>query len=266
MPKDIVITPLRQRSTNEKILFSAFLILVGVGYLMALMQIYFTDSALDGKPGISVQDIADNYYGNRSGTRLEAAIRGPMAPQLKTVEERNKIVDWLKSGESRSQFQKVVQPILQKDCLQCHSPKSGLNIPDLSSYQGVMQVAQVDTGTSIATLVKLSHIHLFGIGLLLLSVGMIFRYAELPAVVKNIITITPFVAVFVDILAWYLTKWDPVYAYTIVVAGALMGLALAIQILLPLWQMWIWRPPAKTDVPVRTVDQHDNDDNKSCIE
>lgn len=242
MLKEFATIPLRHRSTNEKLLFSGFLILVGIGYLMALTLIYYTDSQLDGKPGLSVQDIADNYYGNRSGTRLEAAIRGPMAPQLNTLAERNKIVDWLKSGETRSQFQKVVQPILQKDCLQCHSPKSGLKIPDLSSYKHVMRVAQVDTGTSIATLVKLSHIHLFGIGLLLLSIGMIFRHVELSALLKNTITITPFIAVFVDILAWYLTKWDPVYAYTVVGAGVLLGLALALQILIPLWQMWFWRP------------------------
>lgn len=244
MPYDIATVPLRRRSTNEKLLFSAFLILVGVGYMMALTLIYFTDAGLDGKPGISVQDIADNYYGNRSGTRLEAAIRGPMQPQLRSLEERNIIVDWLKSGETRPQFQKAVLPILQKDCLQCHSPKSGMQIPDLSSYQGVMKVAQVDTGDSIATLVKLSHIHLFGIGLLLLSIGMIFRHVELPAAVKNSITVAPFIAVFVDILAWYLTKWDPVYAYTVVVAGAFLGLALAVQILVPLYQMWIWRRAA----------------------
>ena len=97
-----------------------------------------------------------------------------------------------------------------------------------------MKVAQVDTGTSLTTLVKLSHIHLFGIGLLLLAVGMIFRHAELPTVLKNTITVAPFIAVFVDIMAWYLTKWDPVYAYT-----AVVGLALAIQILLSLWQMWL---------------------------
>lgn len=245
MSKEIVTIPLRDRSTNEKILFSAFLILMGVGYLMALTLIYYTDSGLDGKPGLSVQDIADNYYGNRSGTRLEAAIRGPMEPQLNSIAERNKIVDWLNSGETRSRYQKVVRPILQKDCLQCHSPKSGMKVPDLTSYQGVMKVAQVDTGASIGTLVKLSHIHLFGIGLLLLGIGMIFRHAELSAMLKHSITLTPFIAVFVDILAWYLTKWDPVYAYTVVVAGALLGLALAVQILIPLWQMWWWRT-AKT--------------------
>lgn len=230
--------PLQNRTTNEKLLFSGFLLLVGMGYLMALTLIYFTDASLDGKQGLSIQDIADNYYGNRSGTRLEAAIRGPMAPHLKSIQERNVIVNWLKSGESQSQFDKQVHPILQKDCLQCHSPASGLNIPDLSRYDTVMKVAQVDTGTSIATLVKLSHIHLFGIGLLLLAIGMIFRYVELPTLLKNSITVAPFVAVFVDVLSWYLTKWDPVYAYTVVVAGAVVGLSMAIQILVSLWQMW----------------------------
>ncbi|MDX1812927.1 MAG: hypothetical protein R3240_13305 [Gammaproteobacteria bacterium] len=239
MQKGNATISLRHRSVNEKLLFSAFLLLMGVGYLMALALIYYTDAGLDGKSGLSVQDIADSYYGNRSGSRLEAAIRGPMANQLKSINERNEIVDWLKSGESRLKYQKVVRPILQKDCMQCHSPDSGLKIPDLSNYQGVMKVAKVDTGASIGTLVKLSHIHLFGIGLLLLGVGMIFRYAELHPVLKNTITVTPFIAVFVDILAWYLTKWDPVYAYTVVIAGALLGLALAAQILIPLWQMWI---------------------------
>ena len=235
-------TPLRMRSSNEKLLFSGFLLLVGVGYLMALTLIYFSDATLDGKPGLSIQDIADNYYGNRSGTRLEAAIRGPMAANLQSLDERNEIVNWLYAGESPAQYQKTVQPILQHDCLRCHSPQSGLSIPDLSSYENVMKVAQEDTGASIATLVKLSHIHLFGIGLLLLAVGMIFRYAELPLVLKNTITIAPFIAVFVDILSWYLTKWDPVYAYTVVVAGAVVGIALAVQILVSLWQMWLMRP------------------------
>ncbi|MFQ5677772.1 MAG: hypothetical protein ACE5G1_17920 [bacterium] len=30
-----------------------------------------------------------------------------------------------------------------------------------------------------------------------------------------------FLAIFMDILAWFLTKWDPVYAYTVVIAGAI---------------------------------------------
>ena len=52
-------------SISEKLLYSAFLCMVGVGYLMALALLYLTHTGLDGKPGIDVQDIAISYYGNR---------------------------------------------------------------------------------------------------------------------------------------------------------------------------------------------------------
>ena len=77
--------------SSEKALYSAFLMLVGIGYLMALTYLYFSFQGLDGKPGLSVDDIAENYYGNRSGTRLEAALRGPMAPFI-DVEKKSIII------------------------------------------------------------------------------------------------------------------------------------------------------------------------------
>lgn len=233
--------PLRLISTREKLLYSAFLFLVGLGYLMALGLIYSVDAGRDGKPGISVQDIANDYYGNRSGTRLEAAIRGPMAPHLDSIESRNEIVAWLKSGANEDQYQKTIKPILQHDCVRCHSVASGMGLPDLSTFAGVHNVARVDMGQSIQSLVRLSHIHLFGIGLLLLAVGIIFRHAEGAAWLINTIILVPFIAVFVDILSWFLTKWDSAYAYTIVIAGAIMGVGLAVQILTSLYQMWLWR-------------------------
>jgi hypothetical protein len=233
--------PLREAAVNEKVLYSAFLALVGVGYLMALGLIYAVDAGRDGKPGLSVQDIADDYYGNRSGTKLEAAIRGPMAPHLDSIGSRNTIVAWLKSGAPKDQFQAKVEPILQRDCVRCHSPASGMGLPDFTNYAGVLKVAKVDTGESIESLVRLSHIHLFGIGLLLLSVGLIFRRAEGPHWLMGSIILIPFLSVFVDIASWFLTKWDPVYAYTLVIAGAVMGVGLAIQIFTSLYQMWLWR-------------------------
>ena len=238
--------PLRRLATREKLLYSAFLILVGVGYLMALGLIYSVDSGRDGKPGISVQDIADDYYGNRSGTRLEAAIRGPMASHLDSLESRHKIVAWLKSGAPEDQYRTTIAPILQRDCVACHSAAAGLGLPDFTSYAGVHEVAKVDTGQSIASLVRLSHIHLFGIGLLLLAVGLVFRHAEGRGWIIDSLLLIPFLAVAVDVLSWFLTKWDPVYAYTLVVSGAVMGLGLGAQILISLFQMWLWPSLCKT--------------------
>ena len=228
---------------SERLLYTSFLLLMGTGYLMALVYLYTSHEGHDGKPGLSIEDIVDTYYGNRSGTRLEAAIRGPMAGYLQQTEDRHQIVAWLKDGGSEKGYDARIRPVLEKTCLQCHSPSSGLNIPDLSTYEGIKAVANVDTGESLHTLMKLSHIHLFGIGLVALGIGLIFRLAAVSGWLKATLMLLPFVAIFADILAWFLTKWDPVYAYSVVAAGVLLGLAWAGQILISLYQLWFLRAP-----------------------
>ena len=59
-----------QCTLSEKLLYTSFLLLVGLGYLMATAYLYVTHEMNDSKPGLSVADVADSYYGNRSGTKL----------------------------------------------------------------------------------------------------------------------------------------------------------------------------------------------------
>ena len=228
---------------SEKLLYTAFLLLMGFGYLMALVYLYTSHEWHDRKAGVSIEDIVDTYYGNRSGTRLEAAIRGPMAGYIQQPEDRHEIVAWLKGGALEQGYTDRIRPIFEKTCLKCHSPASGLKVPDLSTYTGIKTVADVDTGESLHTLMKLSHIHLFGIGLVALGIGIIFRLAAVPTWLKATLMVVPSAAIFADILAWFLTKWDPVYAYTVVTAGALLGLAWAGQILISLYQLWLMKAP-----------------------
>lgn len=218
---------------------------MGIGYLMALIYLYTSHEGHDGTPGLSVQDVVETYYGNRSGTRLESAIRGPMAAYIQ-LEDRHVIVEWLKSGAQEQEYPISIQPILKKSCLSCHTEAAGLGIVDLSSYAGLQNVAAVDTGESIHTLMKLSHIHLFGIGLVLLGVGMIFRRAVLPEWLKGTLLVLPFLAIVADIAAWFLTHWDPHYALVVVIAGAVLGLCLAAQILISLYQLWFGKPETQT--------------------
>ncbi len=232
---------------SERLLYSCFLLLMGLGYLMALGYLYSAYQGVDGEPGLSVQDIAENYYGNRSGSRLEAAVRGSMSAYL-SLEERHHIVAWLKSGADEQGYLETVQPIIEQRCAACHNPTSGLKIPDLTTYQGIQEVADIDTGVSLQTLVKISHIHLFGVGLVLLGVGMIFRRAQIRDSIKAVLIVLPFAAILTDMLAWFLTKWDPAYAYTVVIAGAVLGVCLGLQIIISLYQMWFYRP-GETECP-----------------
>jgi hypothetical protein len=226
----------RDCSSSERTLFGLVLVVLGLGYVMAIGYLYMTHTGLDGKSGVTVQDLSISYYGNRSGTRLEQMLRGPMAIH-RSQEDLNKIVAWLKSGADEAGYDKTIHPIIEKKCAMCHSAKAGMNLPDFTTYAGIQKVAKVDTGMSIETLVKLSHIHLFGIGLVTFVLGFVFTFTAIPVWLKNVVIVAPFAAVVVDIATWFLTKWDPIFAYTVLVAGSVMGISWAFQIFVSLYQI-----------------------------
>lgn len=230
---------------SEKLLYTSFLLLVGLGYLMATAFLYVTHEMNDGKPGLSVSDVASSYYGNRSGTKLEAAIRGAMAGNI-SDDDRNVMVAWLKDGAEQERFDKDIKPILQKTCMTCHIQSAGMNLPDFSTYEGLHKYAEVDTGMSMASLLRLSHIHLFGISLLLFALGFIFIQSEINVWFKRFLVLSPMVAVFVDVLSWFLTKWDSQYAMVVIVAGAVLGFSMATQILISLYQIWFLKKSSST--------------------
>lgn len=226
----------RECSSSERTLYGLVICVLGLGYCMALGYLYMTHAGLNGKPGISVQDIAIPYYGNRSGTRLELMLRGQMRDKI-TPDEMNQVVAWLKSGSTEDVYDDTIYPIIMKDCASCHSAKSGKNLKDFTTYEGIIPVATVDHGMSMETLVKLSHIHLFGIGLVTFVLGFVFCFSTLPAWFKNVTIVAPFFAMVIDITTWYLTKWDPIFAYTVVVSGLILGTAWGIQIFVSLYQI-----------------------------
>ncbi|HUW28070.1 MAG TPA: hypothetical protein VMV97_05610 [Sulfuriferula sp.] len=226
----------RECSSSERTLYGLVLVVLGLGYAMAIGYLYITHSGLDGKSGVTVQDLAISYYGNRSGTRLEQMLRGPMSG-MRSQDDLTKIVAWLKSGADEAGYDKTIHPIIEEKCARCHSSKSGMGLPDFTTYAGIRAVAKVDTGMSIETLVKLSHIHLFGIGLVTFVLGFVFTFTALPAWLKNVVIVAPFGAVVVDIATWFLTKWDPIFAYTVLVAGSVMGISWAFQIIVSLYQI-----------------------------
>lgn len=228
---------------SEKFLYTSFLLLIGVGYLMAVGYLYVSHEGKDKQPGLSVEDVAYTYYGNRTGSKLESAIRGSMAGFV-DAKERNVLVAWVKDGAKEGPYEANIKPIIEKNCVSCHSPASGMPLSDLSTYQGLNKVAEVDMGKSIGTLLKVSHIHLFGISLLLFALGFIFIQSEINVWLKRFLVLSPMVAVFVDILSWFLTKWDSHFAIVVVVAGAILGFSMAMQILISLYQIWFLKKPS----------------------
>jgi hypothetical protein len=232
---------LRNLPVTLRALFSCFLIIVGIGYLTALAYLFLVDVEPHRTTGQGVvEGIGEKYHGSTGGTRLEAALKGTMADKL-TPEERDQVLQWIRAGATRDGYAKIA-PVLTQKCGTCHSAQSGLPISPLTSFEDVQKLTKTDTGLSLLQLARVSHVHLFGISVLFLLTGAIFSLSETPTWFRVVVLVVPYLAIVMDIGSWWATKYyDPVFAYVVLMGGAFMGLALACQILLSLWEMWIGR-------------------------
>jgi hypothetical protein len=225
---------------STRTLFTATLIVLGIGYLFAMIQIYETHAGLDGKPGLSAEDIAIAYSGNKTATRLEAALAGPMSGML-PAEERAVIISSLHKGLDEAEYDAHVKPIIDQRCLTCHGG-SNPHIPNLNGFENLSKVTQMNTGMSIATLIRVSHIHMFGIPFIFFIMGMIFCHAYLrPVWLKSVVVVLPFLAIVIDIGSWYLTKINTAFAWAVIIGGVVMGLSFAFQWIVSMYQLWFYK-------------------------
>jgi hypothetical protein len=217
-------------------LFAAALLTLGLGYAFAMIQIYETHAGLDGNAGINANDIAIAYAGDKNSNRLQTALLGPMSANAPS-RERRAIIDWAADGADKAQFEETVKPILDNRCWRCHDgSKGGASL--LLTYEQVAEFAKPDTGMSLAALVRVSHIHLFGMTFIFFFMGLIFSYARMsPAWLKPVVIVAPFLMMITDIASWYLTKLNAAFAWTIIASGAIMGLAFAIEWFVSMYQI-----------------------------
>ncbi len=222
---------------SVKMLFSGYLVAIGLGLLMAGAQIMLTHGMADGKPGLSIDDIAYSYHGNRKGTTLEAKLNGSMKNNA-PPEVRLAMIKWARKGAPEKEWNSGLQQQFARYCTVCHN--AGSSLPDFSRLDIVQQQAHPDTGLSIASLTKVSHIHLFGISFIFMLMGMIFvRSVGIAEWIKAVLVITPFAFLIVDVISWWLTKLNPVFAWITILGGFGYSLASTFMLFASLYQMWI---------------------------
>ncbi|MSR17102.1 MAG: hypothetical protein EXR89_04845 [Methylococcaceae bacterium] len=236
---DNTYTRFKDISISERILNTVFLLTIGLGYLAALANMYYTHQGLDGKAGLSVEDVMISYYGSSKQTRLGTAVKGIMASNLKIKSDQDVILKWIHAGADEESYNQNIAPILNRDCIMCHTPSINPSLPNLTNYTGVSEVSHVG-GATIPTLIRISHIHLFGIAFILFFIGKIFLLCEINIYVKRVAMVVPFAAMLLDVVSWFITKSIPGFAYVVILSGALMGLSMSLQILLSVYQMWFF--------------------------
>lgn len=225
-------------------LYTGTLFILGLAYLFALANLCFTYA---GKAGgnpmmVTYQDIVAAYAGDGKASMLEDNLNASMSAML-LPGERDAMIAWVRAGASQGAYLSDVKPIVDARCLTCHGGSNPERV-NLSDYNGLKSVAAVGVGNSAATLIRNSHIHLFGMTFLFFVVGLMFSHVCLrPVWFKCAVMAAPFAMIAADIVSMDLIKlWRPFAAVTIA-SGVAMAACFAFMWLMTLYQTWFFKPP-----------------------
>ncbi len=223
-----------------KLLITLFLVTIGFGYLVALVNVNFQYSMLDGQPGLSPSDLKRALYGDRTTTRLAAKINGgSMEQYLPNSAEKNSILNWIQDGASEADFNNNIKPVFTRNCMRCHSTIGVMSQRPLTNYLEIMEVVKIDRGEPPALWARVAHTHIQSIGIMLFLVGIIFMFSSLNPAVKTAVISMSFLSLIVDFGSRYLARNNADFVYVMMVAGAVIGAAMAAMILIPLYEMWL---------------------------
>jgi hypothetical protein len=225
-----------------RVLYTSVLLVLGLGYMFALIYVFHTQAGRDGGKMLSYEDIVITYSGSGKGSRLESALKGPMQTML-PAEETKSVVTWVQAGADRAKYESDIKPILDKRCMTCHDG-SNPHLPNMNGYDNLKKVTEQDTGADVFTLVRVSHIHLFGLSFIFFIMGLIFSHAYVrPVWFKCLVVAAPFVCIVADVSSWYFTKLYHPFAWVVMGAGALMGMCFAFMWTVSMYQMWFSKTP-----------------------
>ena len=225
-----------------RVLYTSVLLVLGLGYIFALIYVFHTQAGKDGGKMLSYEDVVITYSGSGKGSRLESALKGPMQTML-PAEDTKSVIAWVQAGADRAKYEGDIKPILDKRCMACHDG-SNPHLPNLNGYDNLKKVTEQDTGAEVFTLVRVSHIHLFGLSFIFFIVGLIFSHAYVrPVWFKCLVIAAPFVSIVADVSSWYFTKLFHPFAWVVMGAGAAMGLCFAFMWVVSMYQMWFSKTP-----------------------
>ncbi len=224
-----------------KLLLTLFLCTMGLGYIFSVFTLYVSHKDADGKPNLSMNDIIVTYSGGGLETSiLETVSNGAMKSYYSSDVDKNAVIAWIRSGADQSRYDETVTPILAKSCTICHSSEgSEPNIP-LTTYDEVMKYVGVSTeSVSPLLLGRLSHTHLISHGVMFLLLSLIFLATQIKDRWKILLVFVAYFGIVADVLSWWLAKTAVFFNYSIVVAGALLGISFLFFFFVPLWEMWV---------------------------
>ncbi len=111
------------------------LLTLTLGYAAAVLNLYFTYSSADGEAGLSPADLVRSLSSPRGQTLLAAKIDGGSMEQYLANElDKARILNWIRDGVDREDYERTIAPILNNHCAGCHNENGLMYLQPLDSY------------------------------------------------------------------------------------------------------------------------------------
>ncbi len=252
-----------------RVMLTAFLAIIGFGYLTAIANIYHRHQHADGRPGLSTDDVRAVYSGltvaanEPAPSRMLTMLRGAMREYAGDEDDFKVLESWLAAGGSEAGLdegppKKAPRRAIIRNCLRCHAKSTGTDISRRSPFgpdefevdyamlrplaaAGVESSGQsrhVPPQYTMARLVLVSHMHMLSIPMFTLVVGLLFMMSRLPVFWRSALAPLPMLALFVDFAGWWLARLSPASVYLLILAGAVFGVAFGVQLIAVTIDLW----------------------------
>jgi len=261
--------PLCELDLPWKLLISMFLVVLTSGFVTAELYLKHTTEMADGKEGLSMDDITITFHGS-DAPKLRQQIYGPMKKyftesqdlaKLKPDElaDIEKIAAWIDAGAPKDGYESsdkeknrtLVGNILNlRGCIDCHSKESTMkgNKHDspFDTYEEVYKFAQknpkpvpMDKGR----LLSLSHIHLLGMGMMFMLLGIAVASTQWPVWLRAGLIVGGHLSILIDIFGWWgVREIGAPLAPVVMAGGALMAACFVGSVAGSYYDLWIRKP------------------------
>jgi hypothetical protein len=234
---------LHRLNVQARLGLSGFLITVILGALSAATLIGLVYSQHES--GFNIPEM-DKVKARYSDSMLVGAMKTSMYKYVVDDADIAIVSQWINEGARKDAFfEEEVMPIIEADCLKCHSRSSkmsgAITSMPFSDYDDLLKYTE--KGYTWTHMAKTAHIHLFGISVFLVIVSLAMAFSAYAGPIKTLLISLGWVALWLDISAWWLAKFADQFAYLIAVAGTLEIGAIVSMSGLCLLNMWIKLPP-----------------------
>lgn len=243
---------LKRINQPGKIALSMFLISIIIGTASAIIMLGLLMSDQDKGFALPTMEKIKVHY---AYPLLVAAMKTNMYEYVADDEEIEIVQNWIADGALKDElFKEEVLPIMKDNCTKCHNKTSTMSkaVPGLplTSYDSITKF--VEPGYTWVKMAKQAHLHLFGIGMFLVLIGFMMAHTSYLNWIKNTLIIVSSIALWIDVLGWWLTKFFVNFSYVIFGAGGTMSGAIILMCFMCLADMWVNVPVIGNGVKQKT--------------